>query len=215
MLVIFDCDGALVDSEPIVNHVESRFLSSYGWNLTPADVRALFKGRPFSEIVRLIEARIPAQLPDGWVYDLAMETALAFHRDLSAIPGVLELLERLHEQHVPLCVASQSSLSRVNLSLRVCKLDSFFGARVFSASMVPRPKPAPDIFLHAANELGYTPDDCVVIEDSPAGVHAAVAAGMRVFGYSENEGAQLLRQAGATTFPHMSELIRLLGVQEA
>jgi len=151
MLVIFDCDGVLVDSEPIVNRVEANFLSSSGWTLSPEESRALFKGHTFAEAIRIIDKRLPGVVSEDWVYKLAMATAQAFHQELEATPGVKDLLLALQQRNVPVCVASQSALPRVLLSLQICELDPFFGGKVYTASMVPRPKPAPDLFLHAAS----------------------------------------------------------------
>jgi len=211
MLVIFDCDGVLVESERIVNRVEAEFLSSKGWPLAPEEARALFKGRTFAEVVRLSRERIPGGVADDWLYELGMATALALHEQLAPVAGIAEVLELLRREGVPVCVASQSVPPRVLLSLRLCGLDGFFGNNVFSASMVARPKPAPDLFLHAAAALGVRPEACTVIEDSPTGVRAAVSAGMRVFGYAGDEDPEALAQAGAVTFTHMGELPRLLG----
>jgi beta-phosphoglucomutase-like phosphatase (HAD superfamily) len=109
-----------------------------------------------------------------------------------------------------MCVASQSSPARVALSLRVAALDGYFGPHVFTASMVERPKPAPDLFLFAARQMGVLPECCTVIEDSPVGVIGARAAGMQVCGYAADESAQALSEAGATVFYSMDELVGLL-----
>lgn len=209
-MVIFDCDGVLVDSEPIVNRVERDLLAQWGWRLDEREVRRLFKGRVFGELARLIEHNVERPLPADWIYVLAMQTARAFRAHLREVPGVRAVIEQCLARRVPVCVASQSSLPRVLLSLELCDLDRYFGPHVFTASMVPRPKPSPDLFLHAARTLGVAPERCTVIEDSPSGVAAAVTAGMRVFGYAADEDAAGLRAAGAATFTRMSELPALL-----
>jgi HAD superfamily hydrolase (TIGR01509 family) len=210
--VIFDCDGVLVDSEPLVNRIEAAWLSRWGWYLSGQEVRSLFKGRTFAEIATMIEANVPRPLPGDWIYELAMETALGFRRHLREVPGVRSVVASARNCGLPICVASQSALPRVQLSLEVCGLDLLFGTHVYTASMVARPKPAPDLFLHAAGMLGVEPSVCTVIEDSPSGVHAAVAAGMTVLGYAADEDGDALRAAGAVTFRHMSELPALLGL---
>jgi HAD superfamily hydrolase (TIGR01509 family) len=212
MLVIFDCDGVLVDSEPLVNRVEAAFLSARGWSVTPAEMGALFKGHTFEETIRVIKERLPGGITEVGVYELAMATAQLFQKELAAVSGVHELVAAVRERGVPICVASQSALPRVRLSLQICRLDSFFADNVFTASMVPRPKPAPDLFLHAARTLGEPPETCIVIEDSPSGVRAAVAAGMKVLGYAATESEDRLRQAGAVTFRQMSDVLGLIGV---
>lgn len=212
MYVIFDCDGVLVESERIVNQVEAQVLTRWGWPVTPSELRALFKGRSFAELQAQIEQRLSGKLPSDWIYDWAMQTAYAMHQRLREVSGVRALIERLRAAGVPIAVASQSSLGRVQLSLAVCKLDQYFGAHVSTASMVARPKPAPDVYLHAAASLGAPPSACIVIEDSPSGVRAARAAGMTVYGYAADEDATALAQAGATVFRDMSELPALLAI---
>jgi HAD superfamily hydrolase (TIGR01509 family) len=211
-MIIFDCDGVLVDSERIVTRVEAALLGRWGWQVSEAELRLLLKGCAFPEVKRRIEARTPAPLPADWAYELAMATAVAFRAELRAVPGVCEVVAALHARGVPMCVASQSAPSRVQLSLTLCGLDGFFGAHVFTASQVARPKPAPDLFLHAARTLAADPAACTVIEDSPSGVSAAVAAGMRVLGYAGDEDAAALRAAGAHTFTRMSELWSILSL---
>jgi HAD superfamily hydrolase (TIGR01509 family) len=212
MYVIFDCDGVLVDSERIVNEVEAQVLTRWGWPVTEPEVRALFKGRPFADLQATIEQRLPGKLPSDWIYDWAMETACAMKQRLREVTGVRALIERLRAAGVPIAVASQSSLGRVRLSLALCGLDAYFGAHVSTASMVTRPKPAPDVYLHAAASLGAAPDACIVIEDSPSGVRAARAAGMTVYGYAADEDAAALAAAGAIVFRDMRELPGLLGI---
>ncbi len=210
MLVIFDCDGVLVDSEALVNRVEATFLSAKGWSLSPLETRALFKGKTTTDVIRAVRERTGAS--DDEFYDLAMRTAQTLVDELLPVPGIVDVLEHLHRRDVAMCVASQSPLARVLISLKVCGINSFFEGRVFTASMVARPKPAPDLFIHAAHTLGFQPERCVVVEDSPTGVCAAVSAGMRVLGYAADESPEHLRAAGATTFTRMSELPALLGV---
>jgi HAD superfamily hydrolase (TIGR01509 family) len=212
MLVIFDCDGVLVDSEPLVNRVEAEFVSARGWSATPPEMGALLQGCTFEQTVQLLEARLPSGISKVAVYELAMSIAQTFQKELAAVPGVHALIAALREREIPICVASQSALPRVRLSLQICGLDSSFGDRVFTASMVARPKPAPDLFLHAAHTLGAEPGTCIVIEDSPSGVRAAVAAGMNVLGYAAAENPALLHEAGATTFTQMSDVLSLIGL---
>jgi HAD superfamily hydrolase (TIGR01509 family) len=209
-LVIFDCDGVLVDSEGLVNDVESRLLAELGLDIDPAQARALFKGKTVAGNIREVERLLGASVPPAWVYDLAMTSAMVFQERLQSVPGVREVLDRLEERGVPRCVASQSPPPRVKLSLSVTGLAPYFGEQVYTASMVQRPKPAPDLFLFAAAALGFSPPACVVIEDSPSGVLAARAAGMRVFGYAPPGDPEGLAPAGAIVFDSMARLIPLL-----
>jgi HAD superfamily hydrolase (TIGR01509 family) len=209
-LVIFDCDGVLVDSEGIVNEVESALLRELGIELGPEQARARFQGRTLVQNLKSVEELIGGPMPAHWPYLLAMRTAAEFVKQLRAVPGVESVLSVLAEREQPICVASQSSLPRVELSLRVARLSDFFGQSVFTASMVQRGKPFPDLFLFAAARLGVAPERAVVIEDSPSGVAAARAAGMRVFGYTAGAAPGPLERAGAVPFDHMDQLIALL-----
>lgn len=215
--VIFDCDGVLVDSEPLVNRLEANLVSQLGIPCTPAEARHRFKGKTVAGVAQALEAELGRPLSGDWVYDWGMATALGFVRELRPIEGVEAAVRELHAQRVPIAVASQSPPARVALSLRICGLDQFFGEHVYTASMVARPKPAPDLFLRAAASLGVSPGKCVVIEDSPSGVTAAVAAGMTCIGYAAAEPAEGLRDAGAVrVLGAMSDLaaaLSLVGVQ--
>lgn len=208
--VIFDCDGVLVDSERLVCQVEARLLSEWGWPTTPEAARERFKGRAFPSIARSVEERLGDRLPEHWTYLWAMETASHFQSELAEVPGVRAVLEALVARGEPIGVASQSPLPRVTLSLGLCDLSRYFGDKVFTSSMVARPKPAPDLFLHVASALGASPSACTVIEDSPSGARAARAADMRVLGFAADSSAEALAAEGAEIFQNMSELSSLL-----
>lgn len=205
-LVIFDCDGVLVDSEPLINRVEAEYFTSLGFHTTPEEVRALFKGKTVQNVVDALQNRLGTPLPATVAYDWGTSVALALTTELRAIPGVEPVIKRLHAAGVPICVASQSPLPRVRISLRATGLERYFGDDVFTASMVERPKPAPDIFLFAAQRMGVDAQNAIVIEDSPSGVLAARAAGMQVYGYAADEDAGALKNAGAQVFYSMDEL---------
>jgi HAD superfamily hydrolase (TIGR01509 family) len=213
-LVIFDCDGVLVDSEPIVNRIESEFFAALGFVLEPQAMRRRFQGLTTGQVAREVEAETGRAIPAEELYAWGMATALGLVEELRPVPGVDDVVAQLIESGTPVCVASQSPLPRVLLSLRVTGLAARFGEHVFTASMVARPKPAPDLFLHAAHAMGAEPARCAVIEDSPSGVRAACAAGMAVFGYAAEGGAgsDALADAGARVFTAMTELPALLAV---
>jgi HAD superfamily hydrolase (TIGR01509 family) len=211
-LLIFDCDGVLVDSERLVSRVESELLGELGLSIEPRALSALLKGKTVEEVARIVEQRVGRALPPGFWYGWAMAIAHGFVQELREVPGVRAVLERAAAAGVPVCVASQSLLPRVRLSLRVTALDGFFGEHLYTAAMVARGKPAPDLFLHAAAQLGIAPQSCAVIEDSPSGAIAARAAGMTVFGYAADEDAAALAGAGAHVFMSMQELPALLGL---
>ena len=208
--VIFDCDGVLVDSERLVTQVESEHLKRLGLELSPEEARVEFLGLTVTDTAARIQQQLGGTLPPEWLHDWGMWTGLMLTRSLRAVPGVSAVVEGLHRNGVPTCVASQSPLPRVHLSLAVTDLAQYFGERVFTASMVARPKPAPDLFKYAAEQIGVDPRSCVVVEDSPSGVAAAVAAGMDVLGYAADSDVARLAAAGAEVFREMGEVPELL-----
>ena len=208
-LVIFDCDGVLIDSEPIANRVLARQLEAAGLRMTRDDVMRTFVGRTRDGCIemagRMLGRPLPAEFGAQW--DAALFEALG--REVKPVDGIEAVLDGLR---LPWCVASNGEPERMRLALRAAGLLERVGDRLFSAKQVARPKPAPDLFLHAARTMGFAPADCVVVEDTPTGVKAAVAAGMRVFGYvgAAHADPDALAAAGATTFHHMRALPSLL-----
>jgi HAD superfamily hydrolase (TIGR01509 family) len=211
-LVIFDCDGVLVDSEPVVTRVESEFFATLGFVMAPEELRARFQGKTVADVAAAVESGLGRALTPEELYAWGIATACALAESLRPVSGVREVAEALAARGARSCVASQSPLPRVRLSLAVTGLAPLFGENLFTASMVARPKPAPDLFLHAAARMGAEPASCVVIEDSLSGVRAARAAGMRVFGYADGGGfaAEALAEAGAHAVRSMDELRELL-----
>ncbi len=211
-LIIFDCDGVLVDSEPICNRVESAYCRKrFALELSPEASRSMFKGKTLADIKQMLEGQIEQTPPPDWLYDLGMETAAHFARDLKPVSGIHSVLKTLKSQNVPMCVASQSPPGRVSFVLQLVEFTPFFNNSIFTSWDVERPKPHPDLFLYAASTLGFPPETCAVIEDSASGVIAGRAAGMKVFGYAEDEDSKVLAKAGATVFHTMNELPSLLG----
>lgn len=208
-LVIFDCDGVLIDSEPIANRVLSDQLARIGLRLHPDEVMRRFVGRTRAGCLELAAALLGRDLPAG--FGEAWDRALfaAFAAELRAIDGIQDAISSIATR---ICVASNSSRERMRVSLGAAGLLARFEGRMFSAEVVARPKPAPDLFLHAAASMGAAPADCAVVEDTPTGVEAAVAAGMAVFGYAggAHSSARTLAAAGATVFRRMRELPALL-----
>ncbi len=208
-LVIFDCDGVLVDSEPLANRIFAEQLARAGLNLPVDEVMRRFVGRTKAGCIahaeELLGRRLPADFGDAW--DKALYGALA--KELRTVRGVEEMLDRLE---VPYCVATNSSRERLRIALEATGLLARFEGRMFSAAEVPNPKPAPDLFLHAASVMGVEPGRCAVIEDTPTGVRAAVAAGMTALGYcgAPHTDAAALQSAGANLFQHMDDLLRTL-----
>jgi HAD superfamily hydrolase (TIGR01509 family) len=212
-MVIFDCDGVLVDSEKISNDVLARMLRAEGLPTTLKQARGDYQGLLLGEIVDAVEARLGRPLPDDWVAHYERERSEVFRRELRAVPGVKEVVSRVTDAGVKVCVASQGKLEKTRLSLDLTGLRELFAdSALFSAHCVPCGKPHPDLFLQAASAMGVEPANCVVIEDTPSGVTAAVRAGMRVFGYAADSDAAALRDAGAEVFHSHDQLPRLLGL---
>lgn len=198
MLVIFDCDGVLVDSELLACQVDADLLTSMGLPYTRQQIVDQFVGTSLKHMIATIEQDRGVVLPEDFGHTFNQAVFARFETDLQAIPGIHEAILALPFRR---CVASSSTPDRIALSLRVTGLSDLF-EHVFSAVEVARGKPAPDLFLHAAARMAYHPADCIVIEDSVAGVTAARAAGMRVLGFTGGshcgpDHAGRLKMAGA------------------
>jgi HAD superfamily hydrolase (TIGR01509 family) len=212
-LVIFDCDGVLVDSEVISNQELARALTEQGLPTTLAEARRDYQGLLLADIGSLAQAKLGRPLAAGWLERYERDRAVVFRRELQAVLGVAEAVRRITAAGVPVCVASQGKLEKTRTSLRLTKLDGLFADEaLFSAYSVARGKPHPDLFLHAAATMGFEPSSCAVVEDTPSGVTAAVSAGMRVLGYAADSDEAALRQAGAETFLSLHELPAMLGL---
>jgi HAD superfamily hydrolase (TIGR01509 family) len=212
-LIIFDCDGVLVDSEVISCRAHADVLSRHGYPITSAQVFDRFLGRSTRQANLEIEAELGRRLPDEYHGELQDELFRSFEADLEAIHGIHETLDRVTQR---VCVASSGSHERMRVSLGSTSLHERFMPNIFSASQVRNGKPAPDLFLFAAGEMKVSPERCVVIEDSVAGIAGARAAGMAVFGFFGGSHcrpghADDLRRAGADlTFDDMRQLPELV-----
>lgn len=212
-LVIFDCDGVLVDSEVISNDVLARALSAQGLPTTLAEARRDYQGLLLSDVVSQAEAKLGQPLPDGWLAEYECDRTKAFRQDLRPVSGAAEAVRNVIGAGIAVCVASQGKLEKTRLSLELTGLRGLFpSGTLFSAHDVPRGKPHPDLFLHAASTMCAEPSRCVVVEDTASGVTAAVSAGMRVLGYVADSDEAALRQAGAEPMPSLDQLPRLLGL---
>lgn len=212
-LVIFDCDGVLVDSEVLANQVFLDKLTALGLKLSLADLFEKFVGRTMLDCMAQVEKMLGKPAPAHFVTELDQATFQAFENDLKAIEGIDFVLDALDAAKIPYCVASSGSHVKMNKTLGLTGLLPRLEGRIFSASDVTNPKPFPDIYLHAAYQMQIAPRYCAVIEDSPTGARAGHAAGMKVFGY----GAVLslrskLKEAGAEVFEDMRSLPTLLGL---
>ncbi|MEU2742652.1 HAD family hydrolase [Streptomyces sp. NPDC007095] len=209
-LVIFDNDGVLVDSEPISNTILAAYLTELGHPTSYEESIRDYMGSAMHRIHELVQERSGQRLPEEFDDVFHGRVFAAFERELQPVPGVVQLLEKLAADEVPYCVASSGSHERIRVGHRKTGLDRWFDeGRVFSSQDVGRGKPAPDLFLHAAERMGVAPHRCVVVEDSPLGVRAANAAGMDVYGFTAMTPAAKL--TGATQlFSELGELADLL-----
>jgi HAD superfamily hydrolase (TIGR01509 family) len=206
--VIFDCDGVLVDSERISVKVDVQVLGDLGWPLTEAEVIERFVGRSDRDTQAAIEAHLGRKLPEGWSEGYKPLYRQAFAAELTPVAGVLDALNRIA---LPSCVASSGTHEYLRYTLGLTGLYERFTGRIFSADDVARGKPAPDLFLHAAERMGVARAHCVVVEDSRAGVEAARAAGMRVLAFVGGlSPAKLLDGPNTILFEDMRELPALL-----
>lgn len=183
-LVIFDCDGVIVDSERLIVQVESELISAEGWQLSPAEVARLFLGTSDDYMYREIERTIGRPLGEKWKRNLHESYARRFAESLQAVPGVTALLDWLDMRNIQTCVATNGTLQKMSKALAATGLMGRFEGRCFSAELVEQGKPAPDLFLYVALVMGMPQGRCVVVEDSPSGLAAAGAAGMTVLAYA-------------------------------
>ncbi|MGW5116198.1 HAD family hydrolase [Streptomyces noursei] len=211
-LIIFDNDGVLVDSEPISNEILAGYLTELGHPTTYEESLRDYMGGSVQRIRDIVRERSGRALPGDFEAGFHTLVFDEFRRRLEPVPGVRTVLEKLAAEGVPYCVGSSGSHERIRVALTKTGLFERFGAeRIFSSQDVGRGKPAPDLFLHAAKEMGVEPGRCAVIEDSPLGVRAAVAAGMDVYGFTAMTPAAKLADAGATAlFSDMAELPQVL-----
>lgn len=216
-LIIYDFDGVIADSEVVANTVLAEFVTELGTPTTLEDSYRLYMGKRFNEVVAAVEASLGRSLPESFPAEFQQRTLERFRSELRLVDGARQYVDAF--AHLPRCIASSSSPDRLAVCLDVLGLQSDFGGRVFSASAVSRGKPHPDIFLHAAEQMQCKPADCIVIEDSPSGVAAGVAAGMTVIGlmaasHMRPEHRARLASAGArfvaSTFEEAAHITRRL-----
>lgn len=212
MAVIFDCDGVLVDTELLANRAFAAALNRVGLPWSVEETMRRLVGRSMTSCVAIVESELGRKLPADFLPRLQEETFAAFcAAPVQPVPGVSQVLDWLEARGIPFCVASSGEIDKMRLTLGLTGLLPRFEGRMFSASMVARGKPFPDLFLHAAKGIGVMPQDCTVIEDAVPGVEAGVAAGMQVLAYvgaSHADRAELAA-AGAVLFEAMDDLPEL------
>ncbi|MEL6998657.1 MAG: HAD family hydrolase [Pseudomonadota bacterium] len=210
-LVIFDCDGVLVDSEPITNRLIAEEMTAHGLPMTTEQSIELFVGGTIKSVFERARG-MGAALPDGWVegyYDLMIATLAD---EVEIIPGIAGVLDVLDTAGIPYCVGSNGPMRKMHVTLKKTGLWERLEGRIYSAHDVGIAKPDPGLYLHAAAAMGIAPGDAVVIEDSASGVRAAVGAGMRCYGYSRDTPEEKLVAHGAIPFDDMKQLPELLGL---
>ncbi|MAO90453.1 MAG: hydrolase [Rhodospirillales bacterium] len=213
-MIIFDCDGVLVDTERLSNRILAEQITSAGYPMTTEDSIRRYKGGRIRSLPPLIEAEFNLKLPDDWLDQFFTRQFAALEEEAEAIPGVSDVVDQLIARGLQYCVASQASVAKMRISMGRSGLWDRFEGRIFSADMVERPKPFPDLFLHAAATMGWPVEKVTVIEDSTTGVRAAVAAGMRVIGFCRDTDPDELRAAGASDLAQdMAGVADHLGLQ--
>ena len=210
-LVIFDCDGVLVDSEAIGNRFISEALTLAGIPISAEGALSKFLGGKLTQIKEDAEKQLGFSLPANWVDEIYKKQFSEFRKNLKSISGIEDVLDVLERINTPVCVGSNGPLNKMEVSLGVTKLKDRFLGRIFSADQVENPKPAPDLYLYCADQMGVLPQHCLVIEDSPRGASAGVAAGMSVFGYTGGGDNSVLKKVGCSkTFDTMQEIAAFL-----
>ena len=214
--VLFDCDGVLVDSEPLTNGVLRDMLAAQGWEMTAAECMRFFVGKAVMDEAAAIEARTGRPVTEDWMAEFRARRNQALQDQLEAVPHIHTAVRAIHTGYAGrIACASGADRIKVELQLRKVGLIEYFEGRVFSGHEMPRSKPWPDVYLAAAAALQARPAHCAVVEDTVTGVRAGVAAGATVFGYAPDTSghvdAQALREAGASvTFTGMDQLAELL-----
>ncbi len=201
--VIFDCDGVLVDSEHVSNDILYTMACEQGYTMGKEKVMREFAGRSLQQCLSMIESSIGKTLPPEFVPTFREKTFHYFRTDLKAITGVHDFIDTLTHDY---CVASSGPIEKMNITLSTTGLIEKFRNKMYSSYQINSWKPDPDIFLHAAKEMGYAINECIIIEDSRAGVMAGVKGGFKVFGYAASGNADELANEGAEVFYDFKEL---------
>jgi HAD superfamily hydrolase (TIGR01509 family) len=204
-LVLFDCDGVLVDSEHVAGQIASAALTELGWPLSPQECVDRFTGMSLADILPLVRARVP-DVPDDWLGTLAARLQAALRANLAPVDGAIEMLHATNALGIPWRVASNSSRRELGVKFAAAGLASLVEDRYHSANDVPRPKPFPDLFLAAAAAADIAPEHCIVVEDSLPGVRAARAANMTCIGFAPYNGARLMAAGADHVVTHLSAL---------
>lgn len=205
--IIFDCDGVLVDTEKIGNGIMLSMAAEYGFEMKLEDAYRDFNGRNLKECFLHIEKAIGKKLPDNFESDYRDKSFEAFRTQVKPMEGIVSFLDKLK---IPYCVASSGPVDKIRLNLEVAGLLDKFENKIFSSYQIKSWKPEPGIFLHAAKEMGFEVKDCIVIEDSKAGVIAGIQGGFKVYGFANGFNNEDLEKEGAILFNSYEELKDIL-----
>lgn len=208
-LVIFDCDGVLVNTEPLANQVYVHMLGEHGYQVNSEEYLREFSGAAVTKRLEVTSQKLNWTPPVNFIPTFHERLSTLTQRELQLVPGIHALIESLS---APICIASNGTRKEILLRLKLAKLAEYFGDKIFSGMEMAHPKPAPDVYLAAAKSFNVTPSRCVVIEDSLPGVTAAVRAGMKVYGHATITPSASLRAAGAIPFANMLELKSILSL---
>ncbi len=207
--IIFDSDGVLVDSETLSAKVFQEMARELGFMLDYERALEQFAGTSMKENLQFLRENIQGSLPDDFEEAFRKRTYEIFKTDLKAVPGVYDLITKLQ---VPFCVASSGPVEKIRLNLQLVNLLKYFENRIYSSYDIASWKPEPGIFLHAAKEMGFAPQECVVIEDSASGIRAALSGGFMAYALASGKRKGHFEQLGAVTFKNMKDLERILGL---
>jgi HAD superfamily hydrolase (TIGR01509 family) len=205
--IIFDCDGVLVDTEKIGNGILLSMASEYGFKMEIEEAYRNFNGRNLKDCFRHIEETIEHKLPDTFEEEYRQKSFEAFKTQVKPMEGVIDFIEKLQ---IPYCVASSGPVEKIRLNLQASGLLDKFEDKIFSSYQINSWKPEPGIFLHAAKEMGFGVKDCIVLEDSKAGVKAGISGGFKVYGFANGFNNTDLEEEGAVLFSSYEELSRML-----
>lgn len=206
-LIIFDCDGVLVDTEAISCGVIAEETRKLGGNLSNQEAVDTFAGTSMQFVKAFLEERLGKSLPENFEATYRKRTFEEFEKNLKPIPGIHQVVQNLK---IPFCVASNAPVNKVEFNLKLTKLYPYFENNIFSAYQVKAWKPDPTLFLTAAKTMGFDPSECLVVEDSPSGVKAAITANMKVLGYGHGKKIDILKGHGATVISDMMEVLTYL-----
>lgn len=210
--IIFDCDGVLVDTEKIGNGILLAMAKEHGFKMELEDAYRHFNGRNLKDCFRYIEETIDQKLPDNFETEYREKSFEAFKTQVKPMQGVIDFIRNIEKLNISYCVASSGPEDKIRLNLEVAGLLDKFENKLFSSYQIGSWKPEPGIFLHAAKEMGFDVKDCIVLEDSKAGVKAGISGGFKVYGFANGFNNEDLEDEGAELFSSYEELSEMIGV---